>query len=381
MHIVAYTEAVRYNGYMFLLLTFFLTLLLVVYSYFLIDPNITLFQHPWWVSFRDFTVYMGYYQRETSWYIYLSIIFSLFTAHIWALKKYKNFPIWRYVFLIGGLLVLSHPFLSHDFFNYMFDARILTEYGKNPYLFKALDFPTDQWTRFMHWTHRTYPYGPSFLPVTLVPSILGMGKFSVTLILFKLVWIFAYCLTVFILNKLNKRYAVFFATHPYILIEGLVNGHNDFIGVALAIVGVWYVFKLERISAFVAFIFSIGIKYVTAPVILINFMKTKMQIRLVFILQILLLVVLIAKLGVQQWYFLSLFVFVPYVPRFLEVMAVFFAGLLFSYYPYIRFGGWDTSEKVDMKNQIIIAALMVQCVVLFAYYFFKRKAHRRFLRR
>lgn len=366
---------------MFLGLSTLVTLLVVVYSYFLIDPNITLVQYPWWVSFRDFTVYMGYYQRETSWYIYLFIVCLLFILHLWALKKYKEFPIWRYIIIVGGLLVVSHPFLSHDFFNYMFDARILSEYGKNPYLFKALDFPSDQWTRFMHWTHRTYPYGPSFLPLTLVPSILGMGKFSVTLILFKIVWVAAYALSVGLLNKLNKRYAVFFATHPYILFEGLVNGHNDFIGVALAIVGVWYVMKRERISAFVAFIFSIGIKYVTAPVLLIDFMKSKMQIRFVFILQVLLLIALVIKLGVQQWYFLSLFIFIPFVPRLMELLGVFFAGLLLSYYPYIRFGGWDTVEKIDMKNQIITVALMLQCVVLFAYYFFKRKAHRRFLRR
>ena len=263
----------------------------------------------------------------------------------------------------------------------MFDARILTEYGKNPYMFKALDFPADQWTRFMHWTHRTYPYGPSFLPVTLVPSMFGMGKFSVTLILFKLVWILSYALAVFILNKVNKRYAVFFATHPYILIEGLVNGHNDFIGVVLAIVGVWYVIKHERISAFVAFILSIGIKYVSAPAILISFLRTKTQIRFVFVLQLIVLAALVAKLGVQQWYFLSLFIFIPFVPRLMDVLGVFFAGLLLSYYPYIRFGGWDTIEKVDLKNQIIIAAVMLQFVVLFAYYFFKRKAHKRFLRR
>jgi len=324
---------------------------------------------------------MGYYQRETSWYIYLLLIFALFGLHIWAMQTYKQFSLWKYVFLVGGLLVLSHPFLSHDFFNYMFDARILTEYGKNPYMFKALDFPADQWTRFMHWTHRTYPYGPSFLPVTLVPSMFGMGKFSVTLILFKLVWILSYALAVFILNKVNKRYAVFFATHPYILIEGLVNGHNDFIGVVLAIVGVWYVIKHERISAFVAFILSIGIKYVSAPAILISFLRTKTQIRFVFVLQLIVLAALVAKLGVQQWYFLSLFIFIPFVPRLMDVLGVFFAGLLLSYYPYIRFGGWDTIEKVDLKNQIIIAAVMLQFVVLFAYYFFKRKAHKRFLRR
>ena len=39
------------------------------------------------------------------------------------------------------------------------------------------------------------------------------------------------------LNKLNTKWAIFFATNPFVLIEGLTNAHNDFIAVGLAILG------------------------------------------------------------------------------------------------------------------------------------------------
>jgi hypothetical protein len=371
----------KYNGAMILIGALPLLVAMAVYSYFLIDPNITFFQHPWWVAFRDWAVYLGYYRRDISWITYLVLVVVFFVFHFIALRSYKTFPVLKYAVLVGGILLFSYPFLSHDFFNYMFDARILTHHGKNPYLFKALDFPGDQWTRFMHWTHRPYPYGPTFLPITLIPSALGFGKFSLTFFLFKAVWIGMYIASVYFLRTMNKRAAVFFATHPYIIIEGLVNGHNDLIGVALALIGVWYVFKNDKIPAFIAFIFSLCIKYVTAPVLLIDFMHSRKLMRTVFVLQVALILALVYKMGVQQWYFLSLFVFVPFVPRLMDKLHVFFAGLLFSYYPYIRLGGWDSIEKVDLKNQIILAFSMVQAVYLFAYYFFHRKLHRKFLRR
>lgn len=371
----------KYNVAMMLAISIPILFALTIYSYFLIDPNITFFQHPWWVVFRDWAVYLGYYRRDVSWMVYLALIILLFVFHFIALKKYKEFPILKYAVVVCTILLVSYPFLSHDFFNYMFDARILTHYGKNPYLFKALDFPGDQWTRFMHWTHRTYPYGPTFLPITLIPSIFGFGKFSLTFFLYKAVWMGMYMISVFLLHKMSKRSAVFFATHPYIIIEGLVNGHNDLIGVALALIGIWYVFKNDKIPAFIVFIFSICIKYITAPVLLIDFMHSRKLMRFVFVLQIVFILALVYKMGIQQWYFLSLFIFIPFVPRLMDKLFIFFAGLLFSYYPYIRLGGWDSAGKVDLKNQIILAFSMVQAVFLFAYYFFHRKLHRKFLRR
>jgi len=86
------------------------------------------------------------------------------------IRNFKRYNPLLISILIGVGLLFSYPFLSHDLFNYLFDAKIVTFYHQNPYILKALDFPSDPWLRFMHWTHRTYPYGPSFLFLTLVPS-------------------------------------------------------------------------------------------------------------------------------------------------------------------------------------------------------------------
>lgn len=357
---------------MAILLYAVLLFVLGVYSYWLIDPNITFFQNNYWVQFRDWAVYLGYYRRDISFTVFLTLLVLLFVFHFWFIKKYKQYNI----LVIAGMLVflgcISYPFVSHDLFNYLFDARILTHYGLNPYLHTALDFPTDLWTRFMHWTHRTYPYGPTFLPLTLIPSLLGLGKFSLTFLLYKLMNGTLYFLTVYFLNKQNKREALFFATHPLIIIEGLVNAHNDLIAVSFGLIGIYLLEKKFNVWGRVLLFFSVGIKYVTAPLLILMSSRQKSGSSLIisFLLQIFLILYLCSKMEIQPWYFLSLFVFLPYFPQFIEKLSILFFGLLLSYYPFIRFGDW-TAQSVGLKREIIFIFLAIQGI-FFVFLFLKR---------
>ena len=145
-----------------------LLVLTAFYSYALVDPNFTLLNNQLWEVFRNAMVQLGYYQRPLSSLIYILIVGLLFGFHFYFLKNYRKVNLKVVLIVLFFVAVASYPFLSHDFFNYMFDAKIFSVYQKNPYLYKALDFPQDDWLRFMHWTHRTYPYGPTFLPITLI---------------------------------------------------------------------------------------------------------------------------------------------------------------------------------------------------------------------
>lgn len=369
---------------LYIIYIFFLSALLI-YSYFLVDPNFTLVNHSWWTGFRNYVVSIGYYQRPLSWWIYFVLIIFFFILYYFTLKTYKKINVIRLATMIGLGCLLSYPFLSHDFFNYMFDAKILTFYHQNPYFHKALDYPSDQWLRFMHWTHRTYPYGPVFLLITLVPSFLSFGKFILNFLLFKLTWFIFYFLTVYCLNKLNKKSALIFATHPLIIIEGLVNSHNDLIAVCLAIIGIYYLFKKKNLFTRGLLLLSGGIKYITLPLVFLTNYKSqitnnnsnskfKFQItKLVFIVEILILVYLSVFREIQPWYFLTLFAFLPFYEQLITRFNIFFAGLLLSYYPYIRSGGWDSVEKLSLKHIIIVIFLVIN----FVYYFWSTIKHER----
>ncbi len=349
---------------------------LLVYSYTLIDLNLTLFNDDLWLFLRDRLIYLGYYQRELSSYIFILFVLVSFYFHWRFTKDHKNVSIWNIVIPLVGLGILSYPFLSHDFFNYMFDAKILTFYHQNPYIMKALDFPTDPWIRFMHWIHRAYPYGPVFLPITLIPSFLSFGKFVLDFYLFKTTNVLFYLLGVWSLLKLNKKWAVFFATNPLVIFEGLINGHNDLIAVGLGLSGLYFLLKKKGILSRVLFLLSAGIKYVTLPIVFLSREKSSIFNKISLGLVILVLLYLSFKQEVQPWYFLTLLPFIVFFEDLIVQFSLFFAGLLFSYVPYIRFGGWDAAWKVNLKHEIILAFLALNLV-----YVLLKRSKMKFLRR
>ena len=88
-----------------------------LYSFVLIDPNITFFNLPIWKNIQESLVNIGYYQRETSWQIYLILIAALFFFHLYFVGKHKRINPVQIATLVGVIFIVSYPFLSHDFFN------------------------------------------------------------------------------------------------------------------------------------------------------------------------------------------------------------------------------------------------------------------------
>jgi hypothetical protein len=335
----------------------FVLVLLGVYSYSLVDPNFTLINHTSWEVFRNVMVKLGYYQRPLNFSIFLVFILLLSFFNWYFLKK-RTRPL-KIALVTASLLLFSYPFLSHDFFNYLFDAKILTYYGKNPYLYRALDFPEDPWLRFMHWTHRTYSYGPSFLLLSLIPSYLSFGKLILAFFGFKMLFAGFYLAAVWALNKFSHQAAMFLATNPLVIIEGLVNNHNDFLGLSLALLAFYFWFKKKKLflSSLLA-IFSIGIKYATVAFIAVA-SKLKQRFYVALLLLVCFYLYVYLKIGIHPWYFLNLFVFLPFVKKNYFYMIVMSFGLLLSYYPYLLYGDWASSSQVASKEYVILITMVI----------------------
>ncbi len=338
--------------------------LLALYSFSLLDPNLTVINTDLWTQFRNIMVEFGYYHRTESTFVYLALIGTLTYFHLYFLRNAKKFSVMRLAAITAGLLLFSYPFLSHDLFNYMFDAKILTFYHQNPYLHKATDFADAHELRFMHWTHRSYPYGPTFLPLTLIPSFLGLGKFSASFLAFKIFFAAFYLLGVRALNKMNVQWAMFFATQPLVLIEGLMNNHNDLVAVSLGLVGVQLLWSKKELLGRIFFLLSGGIKYITLPLLLVQKSQKSIYTRFSFgtILTLLLYLSIIQE--VQPWYFLSLLPFIPYAYELMERLQIFFFGLLLSYYPFVLYGSWGDPYNVVLKHRVIILFAMINLTTL-----------------
>jgi hypothetical protein len=243
----------------------------------------------------------------------------------------------------------------------MFDAKLLTYYYLNPYITRPIDVSYDPWLRFMQWVEQPFRYGPMFLFIIVIPSFLSMGKFLLSFLFLKITFIFFYLLAVYLLQKMNKRWAIIFATHPFLLIDGLVNGHNDLIGVSLLIFGIYLLRKRQILSRLIL-LASVGIKYLTFPVIFIS-LKDRFKInKYIFasflILPFLLLNRFIADLfltEIHTWYFIVVIGFLPFYERIITKLLPLFLGLLFAYYPFIRLGSWEKFYGIPMKHLVIVS--------------------------
>ena len=125
---------------------------------------------------------------------------------------------------------------------------------------------------FMRWTHRVYPYGPSWLVLTVPFSFIGANFFLPTFFLFKLLIGTTYLGSVYLIYKISDILfpkhkifnTVFFAFNPLILIEGLVSAHNDFPLVFFGLFAIYLYLIKKKAFSLLSLLFSIGVKYSTA---------------------------------------------------------------------------------------------------------------------
>lgn len=301
--------------------------LLGIYSYSQVDLNLTLLQAPWFLNFQHLMIQLGYYNRSLSTVIFLVLLALL------ALIKPKNIVVAIVGISILGLL--SYPAFSHDVFNYIFDARIAVFHHANPYTSTALMFSGDDWTRFMNWTHRTYPYGPVFLPISILVYFLGFNKFILTLLLFKALFVGAYLGCCYIIHKLARSQGlIFFAFNPLIIIEGVLSPHLDI----LMLFFILYAFYKKN---WLAYIISVGIKYAT--VLMPPFVK---NLNFLVILAFIGAFIQIGSRELLPHYFIVPIGFLALVinSRLLVVSGVLLsiALVVIRYYSFILTGSWFT---------------------------------------
>ena len=295
--------------------------LLTVYSFSQVDLNLTLSSLPLYQAFQAVLTNLGYFHRPLSTFLYLNIIL-LFTISYALLaifarqKKISSKQIWLLVFLAVIILLPSYPAFSHDVFNYLFDARIVTKYGLSPWHYKALDFPADEWIRFMRWTHRLTPYPPIWIGLSLIPSFLGFGKFVITLGLFKLMAAFTYLGSSLLILRISRqlkrknplKILALFALNPLVVIESLINAHIEITMVFFGLLAINLMLKKRKVLSWSAYIASVGIKLMTAYLVLV-LVKGKKYLRHSIWLGIAATLSFIAWRDFQPWYILWVFPF------------------------------------------------------------------------
>lgn len=381
--------------YFFILVIYCLALVfLTVYSYTQIDLNLTLSSNPIYQSVQKQLIYIGYYNRFLSTFIFVGCIIFLFALFFYLLRLslQEKFSINQIIpFLIATVCILlfAYPAFSHDFFNYMFDARIVTYYHQNPYLHKANDFPNDLWIRFMHWTHRTYPYGPIWLVVTVPFSYLGFDKFVPTLFLYKLMFslfyignmMFIYKIAQIINSKMKNYILLLYSVNPLVLIESLVSPHNESIMLFFLLWAIYLVLEKKLYKSFILLVLSALVKFVTLllfPCFIVKLiLKQKPPVFIITCVITLTIGVILEIVSKEAypWYFIMPIAVASLLgtTRYISIAIFSFSFfVLLRYAPFLYEGSY-TPTGVFIQNRLLAIPVIIVLSYLFIQYFFVRR--------
>lgn len=381
----------RFN---FLFTGFLLSVLgLFLYSFTQVDLNLTFSQNPLYQEISKYFQYVGFFDRSLSTTFYILILFFLFLFYTLILiavnkNKINRKQFWIIIFVVSGILTFSYNAFSYDLFNYIFDAKIFTHYHLNPYMYKALDFPNDPMLSFMRWIHRTYPYGPAWLFLTIPVSFIGSNIFIVTFYLLKILSTAFFIGLIYFLEKIliltrSKKIlfnTAFFALNPLVLIEVLVSSHNDTSMMFFAILAVYLFLNTKWQIGLIAILFSALIKQVTvfllfplATYFTSDYLKKRISndlfIKLCLFFVSAGFIYVLTQIEVQPWYFLWIFPFIALLK--LNKTIIFLTigitiGLLLRYAPFLYFGNWD-GVVVSIKLYVTILAPALSIFALLAF--------------
>ena len=258
---------------------------LLVYSYGYLDFNLTLTQNPIFLKFVAPLQRLVYFERFDSVRVYIVLLCLLFLGYLYIFLRSKltKFP-WKFFLITIGILTIAYPMLSYDLYNYMFHGKIFWFYHVSPHVHAPLEFTGDLWLRFMRWVHTPSAYGPVFTVIESPAYLLGLGKFVPVLLLMKLTMSSFFVWTVYLIGQITHKLGftkeqqvlaqLSIAFNPFILLEVVVNGHNDAVMIALFFWSLLYSLNSKLVPSLLSLLASIGTKYVTILTLPMYFIKS-----------------------------------------------------------------------------------------------------------
>ena len=369
-----------------LLISYFLLFVIFsVFSFVLTDPNLFLLKSDLFVSFQTYLWKNILPMQNFRTIFYGSLIIVIFINYLLILKNWsklnlnskKNF--WRFIIIISLPLIFSYNALSYDLFNYIFNAKMVIEFGANPHIQTAINFPDEPMLRFMNNVHTPAPYGYGWTVLSLLPYLVGLGKFLSTFLIFKLFAFMSLLLTLFITEKFFKKINYFklalLYLNPLFLIEILSSSHNDLWMLAPALLAIYLATNLNSKKLFKIFfiiilmVVSVSIKYATIvllPFLIYLIFKDKLEklIKLPYIFDLMSLALFLPLLTERSryflpWYLIWSLIFVPLIKnKFLRnLLIVFSFSSLLRYLPWFYYLPWmsfhlDSSSLFPLQKLI-----------------------------
>ncbi len=214
--------------------------------------------------------------------IYLIIISLLITIYFLIIKKRKQLfkdtkSVMKFILIVSLIFVFTVPMFSSDVFYYLGIGRLNSEYGQNPYYISMKQYVDDNNINInadtvmlqgynSYWAKTTVVYGPIWTIICAVVAKLSLGNIDFGLFVFKMVNLAIHMLNCYFIYKLSKKniFVLLYGLNPFIILEGIINVHNDIFVVLLLLIALYFLIKKKKLFFSILFLaIATGIKYFT----------------------------------------------------------------------------------------------------------------------
>ena len=253
---------------------------------------------PWVMELTKYTTY-GDQQRILITYFFIIAIILLTLIQIFFLNsKFLNkFSIKKLLFIAlitSTIASLSYTFLSSDIFSYLFAGKMVTFFHLNPYTNPPITVAGKElWLPFTLWVDYSYyrifgiairyVYGPVFLAYSIIPFLIfTSSRFLGVFFGYKLLNVLTFMICGWMILKINnydKKIFAYWFFNPLLILELLINSHNDLIMVTFFIASVFFsTINKNKALEVISYIASVFTKFMSAPLIfsLFTFGKIKL---------------------------------------------------------------------------------------------------------
>lgn len=196
--------------------------------------------------------------------------------------------IWLGVIVAGCILLITPALISRDLFVYAGYGRSIIDHHVNPYFVAPAKFPQDPITPWDDWRNATAAYGPLWLVVCSLVSIVGGSSPTRYILLFRffafVVHLINALLVMIILRTMGRSSrtvaigTLLYAWNPLVILEGSLSGHNDLFMITFMLLGILLCVRAEQhgfirpihyLLPGVAFTLATLVKFTALPLIIL----------------------------------------------------------------------------------------------------------------
>lgn len=176
-----------------------------------------------------------------------------------------------FIILITCIFALMIPHSVKDIYSYIGCGWTTANYHENPYEMSAQQIENKyntQDTMYENiatvWKNETMIYGPLWTLICSALTTLSFGNVTIALFLFKLFNLCMHLLSCFMIHKITKKkmLVLLYALNPIILLEGLMDVHNEIFMITLILCAIYYTIRKKNLWHAVLFLaLATAVKY------------------------------------------------------------------------------------------------------------------------